>query len=78
MTTDTRPSIAELEEKCVRDTFTDEGDIILAAPALIAIVKAAAAVIAAHDNEWCHGDAYYKTCADARQRLREALKAVRP
>lgn len=36
-TIDTRPSIAELKMKCARDMFTDEGDIILAAPVLLEI-----------------------------------------
>ena len=75
MTTDTRPSIAELEERISGDhnaRLTREQT-----KTLLAIAKAALAHMKAHDNEVLSGDAYYKPVAETRCWLRAALQAVR-
>lgn len=87
---ETKISIAELEEMVTKWDAVDPTTVTLpdvaddlvavanAAPALIAIVKAAMVHIDAHDNEVLSGDAFYKAVADTRQELRKALRAVRP
>ena len=82
MVTEPKISIAELE--AAHERYSSSRDMRAAAycidtvPALIAIVKAAQAVIDAHDDTTARGDAWHMACADARSRLRAQLGKVRP
>lgn len=79
---DSRPSISELQAGLVRDTFTDEGRMIEAAPAILEI--AAAALLqhgpCDHPEGRCANGSHFRGCSrfDGEARMRLALAKVRP
>lgn len=84
MTTCTdKPSIAELQRMCARDTFTDEGAIIEAVPVLLEIAAAALALRKAaavySESGWLSDDnPLFKQVDAAHRDYDDALNKVRP